>query len=361
MQVLIESVKNNNFKEITLIVKKIITKFDIYSKIKNKKNVIIKPNLCINKSFQTGATTDIRIVEALCKLLHNKCKLTIAEASGRGMNTENIFRDLGYYYLKKKYGVIIFDLKNSQSEMKDHIKIYKKVIESDFLINIPVIKTHVNTLVTLGMKNLMGCIPDDEKARFHMNGLDKSILNLNNIIKPDLTILGGVYAMDGNGPMTGNLKIIDTIIASDDVFLADYIATKSMGFKINDVGYLSYYYNKNKHQYKKFKRIKVRNLNFKKPSINRKNLFFKQFDKFTAYVDLTFNFELNNFIRNVFFFFKNKKPSIDHNLCDLCKICIKVCPEHTIDIKNKKLFINNKCKHCYICVEFCPKHALYLR
>ena len=74
-------------------------------------------------------------------------------------------------------------------------------MEADFLVSVPVIKTHCQTTLTLSMKNMKGSIPSDElKSRMHVLDLNSHLVDLNTIIKPHLAIVDGIVGLMGYGP-----------------------------------------------------------------------------------------------------------------------------------------------------------------
>lgn len=89
------------------------------------------------------------------------------------------------------------------------------------------------------MKNLKGCIPDSEKRRYHTMGLSRPIAALNGIIKPDLHIIdslcGDLTFEEGGNPIQSN-----RILLGFDAVLLDSYCAKLIGYKPQEIGYLSY-------------------------------------------------------------------------------------------------------------------------
>jgi hypothetical protein len=103
-----------------------------------------------------------------------------------------------------------------------------------------VLKTHFQTKVSLGFKNLKGCLSKDSKKRFHTSKrLDTLICLLNEAIKSDLVIIDGIYMLE-KGPETlaGVAHRKDLIIASPDVFECDVVGATIMGVDPAKVDYL---------------------------------------------------------------------------------------------------------------------------
>ena len=109
----------------------------------------------------------------------------------------------------------------------------------NLVINVPIAKTHGNTRLTLGMKNMMGTVQD--RSGFHSRGLDQCIVDLWTAVKPQLTVLDAVRMLMANGPPAGDLndvKKADTVIVSTDVVATDTYTTGLFGKKPDDIGYI---------------------------------------------------------------------------------------------------------------------------
>ncbi len=109
------------------------------------------------------------------------------------------------------------------------IKVAKRVLDADFLINVPTMKTHVATGVSLCLKNLKGVLPENEKRRSHFLGVNKFVTDLNSIVKPHLCVIDGTVAMEGDGPMQGTPVHLGVLVAGCDPVATDLIATRVMG------------------------------------------------------------------------------------------------------------------------------------
>lgn len=119
-------------------------------------------------------------------------------------------------------------------------RISKDILDSDVIISIPAMKTHMMTSVTLGMKNMYGTLPEIDKARYHKIGIDEVIYWVNNAFTPNLTIIDGSIGGETVGPLSCDSVDYHTIIASNDVVAADSIAAQMMGFKnpIDDIRHI---------------------------------------------------------------------------------------------------------------------------
>lgn len=107
-----------------------------------------------------------------------------------------------------------------------------RVLDADVIINIPKMKTHFGTGVTLGMKNMYGTLPEEDKAFYHQKGgVEELLYWVNYAFTPTLTIIDGSEGGEAEGPLSAHPVQFNTIIASNNVVLADALAAKLMGFE----------------------------------------------------------------------------------------------------------------------------------
>jgi len=99
--------------------------------------------------------------------------------------------------------------------------------EVDCFVSVPVLKVHVMTGVSLGIKNLWGCYPDTMRCLCHQN-LDRKLALIARLLDPKITVIDGLHALDGHGPMFGELKKTDLILTSDNTVVADSLGANIM-------------------------------------------------------------------------------------------------------------------------------------
>ncbi|MDD5584885.1 MAG: DUF362 domain-containing protein, partial [Candidatus Omnitrophica bacterium] len=177
-------------------------------------------------------------------------KIIIAESTfGTARVTQNCFNATGYTALAQKYNIELLNLNKSafiEVKVRDplvlkSIKIAKEVFQVDRIINLPVMKVHYATGVTLALKNLKGLLAGREKRHFHEVGLARAIADLNSVIKPALNIVDGISCMERMGPRGGDIVNLNLIIAGEHAVEVDYVAATIMGFAIREVKHLQYY------------------------------------------------------------------------------------------------------------------------
>ncbi len=348
----------------------LLSKYD--SDFKPGQKVLIKPNWVNSRPDNTGATTNTQVIEEVIKFFQKKSmKVVIAEGSGYEFDTEKAFKILNVENFKKKFNVDVINTRSAKTKKVDiKGKILRKtnlplvVIYADWIINIPKIKTHVLTGVTLCMKNLFGLLPDKERRFAHVFGLHQSIVDLANYFNgKTINILDGLIAMSGEGPVFGDTFNLNLIIGGRNTADIDKFCCNLL--KVN---------------YKKIEHIRLaKKLFSKKPDIisNYKEVI-PQFSlppasnyyKFRYWGVFAFDWVVSRFtdrsyIPNIVTRF-GVQLRINPSLCNNCKKCLKICPENAISTDHvlKTLKVDfEKCRYvrCFKCFDVCDKNAIIIK
>lgn len=221
--------------------------------------VLIKPNIVIwyeGIDFpKYGVLTTSRLIEDMVKLLKDKGVNDITIAEG-GLSVqkeqkvsmiEQAAKGLGLDVLKDRYGVKIIDILKSPftDVTKDNVtlSISSEVIEADYVINMPVLKTHSQSMVSLGMKNLKGTLNIASRKLCHnvdaSMDLHYHLVKLLDMISPNLTVIDGIYSNE-RGPMfTGRAHRANIIVVSKDTLSADITGSRILGIYPGDVPHIA--------------------------------------------------------------------------------------------------------------------------
>jgi len=225
-----------------------------FEKLSRNDRVLIKPNNCFRHKIMPpyGMVTTSKVIDGIVQLLleHGCQDISIGEGAIIGIfdelepYTKQGFKGTGIDKVAKKYGIKLIDFNQGAFHELDlegvKVKVSRAALDTDFLINVPVLKTHFQTKVSLGFKNLKGCLSKDSKKRFHISKrLDNLICLLNEAIKSDLVIIDGIYMLE-RGPETlvGVAHRKDLIIASPDIFECDVVGATILGIDPAQVDYL---------------------------------------------------------------------------------------------------------------------------
>ena len=206
-------------------------------------SIVLKPNLVVAGTPETGATTHAGVVSGCIEYLKENgfSDISIMESSWVGEKTERSFRMCGYDKICGKYDVPFYDLKKDSVRMADTpfrpMEISCRALDADYLIDLPVLKGHCQTKMTCALKNLKGCIPDREKRKFHTDGLTRPIAALAAVLKPSLVIVdsicGDLYFEEGGNPVRTNRMFLGT-----DPVKMDAYGCMLMGIDVEDVPYI---------------------------------------------------------------------------------------------------------------------------
>ncbi|HSW54280.1 MAG TPA: DUF362 domain-containing protein [Ignavibacteriaceae bacterium] len=118
-------------------------------------------------------------------------------------------------------------------------KVHELILDSDVFINVPILKHHSSTDLTIAMKNLMGNVWD--RRYWHANNLHQCIADFTSFKKPDLNIIDAYYVMKRNGPRgvsKADVVLMKSQIISTDIVAADAAAAKLFGTEPEDISYI---------------------------------------------------------------------------------------------------------------------------
>jgi uncharacterized protein (DUF362 family) len=226
----------------------------------NKANVFIKPNIVFwtrTTPFpKWGVLTTSRVVEDMVILLKERGieEITILEGIAtydpRDPETHaHAFESLGYNILKRRYGVKVLNVFERPFKKIDLgagvvLNFNEDILQSDFLVDLPVLKTHSQTVVSLGIKNLKGLIDVHSRKKCHSphpeKNLDYMIARLASRIPPSFTLLDGIYTTERGPYFEGRLRRSNILIASSDIFSVDKVGAKVLGYDPSEVPHLVY-------------------------------------------------------------------------------------------------------------------------
>ncbi|MCL6087491.1 MAG: DUF362 domain-containing protein [Actinobacteria bacterium] len=246
----IVKVKRENIKESVKYVVDLIGGFKKY--IRKNSKVLIKPNLVY--PYPPPMVTSPEVIEAVVELVFEAGakEVWIGDSSsytGKSQyglprwTNEEIFEIHGINNIACKTGAKVINFDDTESVKVNipngiilkEVEIFKPVLDADVIVNLPALKMHFQTLVTLGIKNFHGVIPDYWKLQFHRDEISQKLVDINKVVKPGLTIIDGITAMQGLGPRTGTSVEMNILLASSDIVAVDAVASEVMGVKAHEV------------------------------------------------------------------------------------------------------------------------------
>ncbi len=208
-------------------------------------DVVIKPNICVAyHNPEYAATTNPEVVGSLVTLcLGAGAKRVRVMDFPFGGTAQQAYSRSGIDEAVRTAGgqmEIMANMKFREVAIPEGVDIkkwlvYGDALDANVIINVPIAKHHSLARVTLGMKNLMGLIQD--RGQFHFN-LGQRIADLTSLLRPKLTIVDAVRILMNHGPTGGNLddvKVTNTVIASQDIVAADAYAATLFGLTGSDI------------------------------------------------------------------------------------------------------------------------------
>jgi len=218
--------------------------------IRPSDRVFIKPNLTF-PTFRRGVMTNPEAVEQLIAVLKDYTShITVGEADSGGYNPfpmEQVFREIGLADIARRYGVRLVNLSHEPSReilvraglRRLRVPMPRVVLdETDLFISMPVPKIHMNTLVSLSVKNQWGVI-QSPAMRLRLHPYFKHVVYAVNMALPKaVSVVDGKYGLTRSGPMRGDVLDLNWLLVSDDLFAADYVCCLLMGIVPERVSYL---------------------------------------------------------------------------------------------------------------------------
>ena len=212
--------------------------------------IAIKPNLTY-PMYRKGVMTSPAALEGLIKVLKNFTdRITICESDSGGSNRfsmDGVFRDTGIAEMARRYGVRVLNMSDQKSRRISVVSHGKTLTvplpvmlldETDMFITMPVPKIHMNTIVSVSVKNQWGVIQiPSERLKLHPYFADV-IYAVNKHLPNAISIVDGRYGLTRSGPMGGDPVDLNWLMVSDNLFAADFVCCTLMGIEPASVPYL---------------------------------------------------------------------------------------------------------------------------
>ena len=217
------------------------------------KGVVLKPNF-VEPDLDGVINTHPAVIAAAREsfLRLGAASVQVAEGPGHERDTEAIVETLRLRdFLGPLPGVFVdlnldevrrVPLQTRASRLRE-LYLPRTVLEADFLVSLPKLKTHHWVGATLSLKNMFGIVPGCcygwPKNILHWAGITGSILDINSTVRPDFAIVDGIVGMEGNGPIQGTAKASGVLILGEDPVAVDSTAARVMGLEPERIDYLA--------------------------------------------------------------------------------------------------------------------------
>jgi uncharacterized protein (DUF362 family)/NAD-dependent dihydropyrimidine dehydrogenase PreA subunit len=323
--------------------------------IKPGARVLIKPNLLLPSAPDKAIVTHPLLVRAVAAyLLDHGAKVQISDSPGTG-SFRKVLTETRYKEVMEGLDVTFSPFEASVEvdigEPYGHIPIARDAMEADRIINLAKLKTHAQMFLTLGVKNIFGCIVGLRKPEWHMRaGVDRRVfarllVQIHYAVRPDFTIVDGILAMEGQGPgKSGRPRQLGLLIGGAEAHAVDKTICTVLG--LDPERLLTY--------------VQGRELGVFDGQVHvNGDLNIVSDFRFPELHSLSLGTEtLSRFMRK----YVVQKPVADDRKCKLCGECWKICPAKAIthNIRGVK-FDYDRCIRCYCCIEVCLHAAIHAK
>jgi len=316
------------------------------------KKVVIKPNVLRSATPEEGVTTHPSVLKAVVNEVVSRrpASVIVGDNPGvfsYGMN-EKAFKDTG---LMEAAGIYYRNLgaetvpQEINSPYIERALISRAIIEADVYISVPKFKTHGLTGLSCAIKNNFGLLAGALKAQTHKKAgnpfnFAEALVDVFAIRIPDLVIVDGVLAMEGNGPASKDLISLGRILSGDDPVAVDTVVAYMMGFP--DLPRTVELAAARGYGISELSRINIHGKlevipGFKLPQ----GMDPRAISTMSAITAV--------------------RPRVNKELCSLCENCIKHCPSGALTMDEYPVVSPELCITCFCCQELCPQRAIELK
>lgn len=217
--------------------------------VKKGQRVLVKPNIGWDTEPERAGDTHPMLVKRVIEHCFNAGAKEVFVFDHTCDTWTQCYRNSGIERAAKDAGAIVVsgasegsyqDVSIPAAKRLRRAKVHEQLLNADVFINVPVLKHHHASRVTIGMKNMMGVVWD--RGAWHQNDLHQCIADFATYRKPDLVIVDAYNVMKQNGPRgvsPADLVQMKAQLVSTDPFIADVAAAKLYGIEPNDVRYLA--------------------------------------------------------------------------------------------------------------------------
>lgn len=216
------------------------------------RRVFLKPNMVEYESGSVINTNPLVIAgAALAFRAAGAASVVVGEGPGHRRDMEYLVASTGLYDQLREHRIRFVDLNHddvaevplaSRFTGLDRLALPAELLQSDFVVSMPKLKTHHWAGLTASMKNFFGVVPGAvygwPKNILHVHGIESSILDLNATIRPHFSIVDAVTAMEGDGPIMGRPRHVGCVAMGSDLVAVDATLARMIGLDPRKLRYL---------------------------------------------------------------------------------------------------------------------------
>jgi uncharacterized protein (DUF362 family)/Pyruvate/2-oxoacid:ferredoxin oxidoreductase delta subunit len=328
--------------------------------VKSGDHVLLKPNLLYGKPPEKAVTTHPSIIRGMIQIVREAGGIPFIGDSPSIGSLMRAAEKAGIRRVAEEARCPLMEFdkpivpKDRDGKFFKHLEIDRSVLEADVVINLPKWKTHGAMRLTLGVKNLFGCVPGPKKALWHLRAGESRkvfaqiLLDLYRVIQPSLTILDGIVGMEGNGPGSGDAIPLGLILASRDPLSLDQVVCDLLGIPRKSIP---------------TNRVAIEEgMGRDWIEVVGESIEDSKIPYFKLPVPSGVSWNLPGFVRRALKNALTSKPWIEDQLCEGCERCVEICPPKALKKKGDRFdFDYGKCIRCFCCQEVCSAGAISIK
>ncbi|MDX1763476.1 MAG: DUF362 domain-containing protein [bacterium] len=322
--------------------------------------VLLKPNLLATKTREEAVNTDPAVVRAVAKLvLEAGATPIIGDSPGVGSAKRNAGR-CGIGAVASELGIPVVEFNESvplERKGRFPLELAGEALGADRIINLPKLKTHGQMLMTLGVKNMFGCVIGKRKVQWHFKaGVNRQafarmLVEIYQALSPQLTLIDGIVGMEGNGPSSGSPVSLGLLGASSDAVALDAVVMHLIGLDPARLPTV----------------VQAREMGIGETDLKAISLLGDPVENLPGQAlrlpeSADLEWGLPNFLLAPLKNSLTAFPLPDRQACTLCQVCLEACPQHALKIEKGSLTVDTRnCIRCFCCQELCPQNAMKTR
>ncbi|KPJ60769.1 MAG: hypothetical protein AMJ46_04670 [Latescibacteria bacterium DG_63] len=320
--------------------------------------VLVKPNLLSARPPERAVTTHPSVVRGVVEEVMRCGAIPVVGDSPGGAlkGVARVWRNTGMEEVcaKMRTPLLGFEVSGSLSLSVNgrSYSISKPVLDVDFIINLPKLKTHTLEVYTGAVKNMFGTVPGLAKAALHKlypkpYEFAEVLLDVFALTKPDLNIMDGILSMEGPGPSSGRPRNLGVLLFSKDAVAMDVVACKIIGTEPMDVP---------TNKVAAARGLGVHDLDrIELSGVSLGEVYVSDYEIPSNFLHRLVPKGLLGLLRRHIWV----HPRENADKCQLCNLCVESCPMEAISNVGKSLsFDYTRCTTCLCCHEVCPHDAI---
>ncbi len=325
-------------------------------------SVLIKPNLLATKARAKAVNTDAAVIRAVARrVLDAGGRPFIGDSPGIGTARKNADR-CGIGAVADALGLPVVEFATSVSVGKTRqggfpLELAEAARSADAIINVAKLKTHGQMLMTLGVKNMFGCVVGRRKVQWHLkagvnrDAFARMLVQIYEALSPRLTVLDGIVGMEGNGPGSGAPRPFGILGASSDAVALDSVVMSLMGLAPSRLPTV-----------RAAEALGVGETRLERISLLGEDPGPLRVGNLRLPESADLEWIIPDFVLRPLKRSLTAYPEPEPTECTLCRVCVEACPEQVIDVAADRLRIDTRrCIRCFCCQELCPQGAMKTR